>query len=347
MTRFNHLGRLRIVLASLVLFSHAYPLTNHPELLALLTGVVTGGAIAVIGFFFISGFLVTRSWIRLQRPLEFAAHRFFRIWPALIAALGLGALLGVAVSTADKTIAATSAWYYFSGNLPLFTGIRFHIEGAFLDNPNKAINGSLWTLQWEVICYIVVFIVGLIGGLRGRFLPPLVAAAAMLCIYALAVYDIGIFMGSVDIALILFTFALGALSYFVHSHWDGYWLATALFAASVICHLVGGDLGRLMPVFLICAVITLISFTPLLPAGDAKSDPSYGIYIYAFPVQQLVVWFYPECSPLENMIYAFPVTYALAMLSWFYVEKPMIGLGKALFRPSTVETLKPKPQELI
>jgi peptidoglycan/LPS O-acetylase OafA/YrhL len=334
-SRFNHLGRLRIFLATLVLISHAFPLTNAQEPLGALTGSVTGGSIAVVGFFFISGFLVTRSWIRVKRPIEFVVNRLFRIWPALFIALVFGASIGVVVSTAKFNVALTSAWHYFAMNLPLINGISFQIEGAFLNHPNPSINGSLWTLEWEVFCYISVWVIGLIGCLRGRVLPLVTVFMVLVGIYLVAVYDISLLRGSLDIALILFSFSLGALGFFIHSMFGGYYLTVGLLLAGLISKFAMGDLALLMPVFLVCGIITLISFTTFLPNGDAKSDPSYGIYIFAFPVQQLVVWFYPDCSPLQNIMYSLPVVYVMGMLSWHYVERPMIRVGRSLFSSRT------------
>jgi len=319
-------------MASLVLFSHAFPLTGRSEPITQLTGGITGGAIAVVGFFFISGFLVTLSWLRLKSPLKFVVHRIFRIWPALLIALVFGALLGVFVSEADSPAAWASAWHYIAGNLPLVMGIQFHIEGAFVNNPNTGINGSLWTLEWELFCYIALCILGVLGGLSGRIRPFFTTIGIMLAIHQIASYDLTYFRDSVEIALILFTFALGALSYFIHDRFGGITLVVVLFSLSALSFLLSGDLKLIVPVFVISGVIAFISFAAWLPDGDARNDTSYGIYIYAFPVQQWVVWFYPECGPYENMFIAFPIVYLLALLSWRYVEKPMILQAKLLFK---------------
>jgi len=93
---------------------------------------------------------------------------------------------------------------------------------------------------------------------------------------------------------------------------------------------------------LISGSIAVVSFTKLLPAGDAKNDTSYGIYIYAFPVQQCVVWFYPECGPFQNMLIAFPLVYLLALLSWRYIEKPMISLARLFFKTEKVDDRVPE-----
>ena len=67
-----------------------------------------------------------------------------------------------------------------------------------------------------------------------------------------------------------------------------------------------------------------------LPGGRIRrynefGDYSYGIYIYAFPVQQTMMDLFGPMTPLENMAMAFPVTLACAVLSWRLVEK--LGLA--------------------
>ena len=78
--------------------------------------------------------------------------------------------------------------------------------------------------------------------------------------------------------------------------------------------------------------VTVIVFAFRTPASlrrtTAPGDVSYGIYVYAFPVQQSVAAIWPGIDPLVMFAIAFPVTYGLAFLSWRIVERPALALKR-------------------
>lgn len=328
--RFQHLATLRLILATLVVWSHAYPLTGNHEPLAVLTGIVSVGAIAVIMFFFISGFLVTMSWHKLQSPAAFIIHRVFRIWPALILALLFGIAVALLVSVGDTTETLKSSWYYFIGNLPLVNGIHFQIHGAFQNHPNTSINGSLWTLEWEVFCYLTLLLAAISGALSTPQIAKAISVLVMLALFTIAQLDISVFRGSADIAMMLFCFSLGTLSYYLYSELGGRSLWKLYFFIAFLFALFGSVFMPLAYIFAAAGIVALISFDNILKPGDMKFDLSYGVYIFAFPIQQFMVYLLPNQSPLMNFLVTMPVLLVIAYLSWTFIEKPSIGLGKTL-----------------
>ena len=328
--RFQHLATLRLILAVLVIISHAYPLTANPEPIAAMTHIVSAGALAVIMFFFISGFLVTMSWQKLQNPIAFTIHRVFRIWPALVIALLFSAGVGVWVSSSPSSQAIESAWHYFWGNLPLIQGIHFQISGAFSEQPNTSINGSLWTLEWEVFCYIALLALGMTGLLKHNPIAKLLAITIMAVIFITAQTQLSIFRNSADVAMMLFSFALGALSYSLFLEIGGRILWKLYFVLAVIFAMSGSIFLPLAYIFAAAGLVALISFDNLLRPGDLKLDLSYGVYIFAFPVQQLVVHLNPDVTPWQNFFITLPIVLIMAYLSWTLVEKRFIGYGKTL-----------------
>jgi peptidoglycan/LPS O-acetylase OafA/YrhL len=66
--------------------------------------------------------------------------------------------------------------------------------------------------------------------------------------------------------------------------------------------------------------------SPYLDLDNKVGDCSYGIYIYAFPIQQLAAHVMPAGTPYYNMTVTTAVVVPLAMLSWMYIEKPSLGM---------------------
>ena len=169
-SRDNNFNLLRFLAASLVLFAHNYPLTaTHGE---PLFGGLKLGHVAVDIFFITSGLLVTRSLLTRGNVAAFAWARFVRIYPALILAVLLCAFpLGLFFTTqaTGEYLKDGQVLRFVVKNASLVLGsIAYNLPGVFADNPYpKAVNGSLWTLPWEIRMYALLGIMGL-GSL---FLP--------------------------------------------------------------------------------------------------------------------------------------------------------------------------------
>lgn len=158
----NNLNLLRALAALSVLLSHSFALSSGSpatEPLRSLIGM-TPGSIAVDVFFVISGFLVTASICRSQSLIDFVAARFLRIFPGLFVMLVLSVFgLGLAMTTlSPKAYLSSSATYsYFAWCLTLFRGVKYELPGVFEANPYRlAVNGSLWTLPYEVRMYAIL-----------------------------------------------------------------------------------------------------------------------------------------------------------------------------------------------
>lgn len=169
--RINNFDVLRYFAAVLVIYSHSYPLTGKSiEPLALLSkGQWTFGGVAVAIFFVISGFLVSNSFER-STVLQYTVNRFLRIFPGLFMAV----LLSVFVLGPLFTSLEISE--YFSNNLTysylnnsLLLSVQYVLPGMFETNlyPN-AVNGSIWTIPYEILGYILVAIIGYYGLLKKK-----------------------------------------------------------------------------------------------------------------------------------------------------------------------------------
>lgn len=333
--RDNNFDVLRLFAAGLVLWSHCYPLTGTQEPLAEVAGA-TGGEIGVIMFFAMSGFLIARSWSVDPNPAHYARKRALRLLPALVVAVFFTTFVVGPLFTSlalGDYLTDPETWFYFV-RASLLVTISGHLPGVFLDNeyPN-AVNGSLWTLPVEAGCYVMIAVLGLLGIVRRS---PLLLGGAALCLLAVTPLSplsstIGDTAagGNVPIVLQLVgTFLLGALFYALRARLRLSWW---VFGALALLWVLTWDSGwtQLTTVFLFSYGTLVLAFrTPAaLRRVAAPGDVSYGVYVYAFPVQQSLsaLWGF-GLAPGVMFVLAAPVTYALALLSWRVIERPALRL---------------------
>ncbi len=308
--RSQNLNLLRLVLAAAVIVSHAWPLALGPsasEPLEELTGRSLGGW-AVGVFFFISGMLITASAAH-KSAAPFWAARIRRIVPGLGAALfvtlGLAVAFGASGALTDYAI-----WFVRALTL---VSIEHRIPGAFADNPYPlVVNGPLWSLFYEVVAYAICAAFVWAGGAKsGGAALALVAASAILCVAHDAL------PGRVQTFAPLFlAFALGMAAY--------------LFRHRIAVSLPMGAGGLLTAVVLpwtfglgiagLGLVLVLLS----APALRLRQDLSYGLYIYGWPVAQVVVALAPGIAPLSLALWSLLLTAPLAFASWHLVERPAL-----------------------
>ena len=326
----NNFDALRLFAALAVLYSHQFPITGTTPP-AWMNVPMIGGA-AVMVFFVISGYLVTLSWWAQPRLLPFVAKRVLRIWPALVVVVLLAVLvLGpVFTNVPAKDYWKNAVTWDYLRNIAL--QVRFNLPGVFASHPLvSTVNGSLWTIPIEVACYAVLAGCGLLGLLRFR------RVWALLCLAYLAW-----FLSTMTVDL------TGSM----HHYWEfpayfvfGSLIATsnklflqrrALFAAAACaCALVAYALGFSYSALLLFMPATLLavgtaSWPPLTQAGRF-GDVSYGVYLYAFPIQQCVHALAPGLGFVTSLAMVAVLTLAAGWLSWRFVEEPALRL-KAYLR---------------
>lgn len=325
----NCFDLMRHVAALSVLFSHHFAISGRLE--PGVGGLFSVGGFAVVVFFSISGYLVSKSYCRCNDFLDFLSRRSLRIFPAYIACCFLMIyLLGFAYSDSNllNFLGKKENFDMFlSYSVFVYPTVPNVFEGYHL---SQAINGSLWTLSVEFICYL------LLGGLLSisrTFKPLLIAIALLLASYVLLESNKSIMMIWFVPAYLVTSFAVsffvGALLGMTEEKWKStntkLWLGAA---AAILLYVTNGKPDALIISHLLIPVIVIFvgsSISEMVIAG--KYDISYGIYIYAFPVQQIMV----NATPLgfwSSMIASFAVTISLAIASWHLVEKPSIQLSK-------------------
>lgn len=326
--RDNNLNLIRMLAASAVLVSHAYPIAlgaGTPEPLSFLHGQ-TLGHFAVAIFFGISGLLIARSFDRRRSTRQFVAARVLRLYPGLLVALGVTVLFGLFVTTLPSSdyLRASQTMSYIPRNMSL-AFLQYSLPGVIEENPyGSEINGSLWTLFYEVACYIAVAVVGFVGIIRKRwaFTALFAALTASHAFMSGQSSDGGWAYRLHQLVSLAFPFALGTAAYVWREQLPLSWpIAITLWLLAL--PFVGDQIFAtvmLVPLFYTTIWLAYIPKGWLL-RYNRLGDFSYGTYIYAFPVQQALVYFMPGQSPAQNILLGMPPTVILAVLSWHLVEK--------------------------
>ena len=330
--RDNNFNLIRALAALAVLVTHCFVLatgsTDREPLWKALG--VTWGVIAVDVFFLTSGFLITGSLSAKKDLWSFFTARLLRIYPALAVAMLLSvAFLGAFISTVSPSsffFHPKTVLFLFK-NMTLFSGVSFQLPGVFSSNPYPlVVNGSLWTLPAEVRLYVIlggIWALSLwVGGRKRNFFSSLVLLTAGL--------SFSVHMGShffFPMKTLFFRlssmFFIGASFYILRERIPLSWRLFLSFAALIF-------VSSFRPAYFFISYYLFIPyvvfFLAYVPSGGIRAfnrlgDYSYGIYIYAFPVQQSLAFLFPGISIGAMFLSSFLATVGLAVASWHGVEK--------------------------
>lgn len=329
MPRDNNFDALRLSAAGAVLFSHSFLIAEgterHEPLMMLTGGESKLGLVGVFIFFSVSGFLVTESHESTAAPLRYLAKRALRIFPGLFAALLVAAfLIGPVVTRLPlrEYLGRDAVYSYVVGNT-LLNLTTHELPGAlFVDNPiGLEVNGSLWTLRYEFMMYLLVLGLGLARLLRWQALLPLLALGlAYPYVPALASLD--------AFGWLLPYFVMGMLLYKLRDRgvFDGRLalLAAAGLALSIPLH----HFNEGFAVFggYLALYLARDRRLPILPA-TRFGDLSYGLYIYGWPAEVMVMYASGgRASWWQVFAGGLALAAVMAFLSWRLVEEPMLRL---------------------
>ncbi len=333
----NNLTALRWFAAGLVLYGHAFVFLGLPEPLFLQW--VPMGPLGVYIFFAISGYLVAQSWERDPHVLRFLAKRALRIFPGLAVCTLLSVLvLGPLLTTLDAgTYWRNEHTRGYLTNMALY--ITYHLPGVFANNRlPHAVNGSLWSLPVEFFMYLLLALLGLLAAafkaVSNRLLAWAVGVMALVFMLLAAFWA-----GTTTEALVMYRTDLRQVPmcgvyFLVGASLFCFKLSKYFTLSNVLLALVLWLCLGVQPHWFAMAAWVVLPFV-VLAFGLARQpwlvrmharDYSYGIYIYAFPVQQTLVSFWPEMALPAYLLSTLVITVALAALSWHFVEKPALKL---------------------
>lgn len=330
--RTNTFDALRLIAALAVVVGHAHILGGYPGEIPALFGIPVH-VLGVAVFFVISGWLITGSWERSRSVPEYVTSRALRIAPLLWAVVLLSTfVLGPVMTTlpTGEYLAHPETWHYLR-NLVLLPADG--LPGVFAEVPYPGVvNGSVWTLRAEVICYGVVLALGL---LPRRVQTPGYLAFGVLSLGLVEVGTVTVAGSSLSAAAGTWVFFAAAALARLHLPRRALRLDVAA-AVALSWGLVAVTAGpqwseRVAWVALPYVVLAVgTASVPVLRRAARFGDLSYGMYLFAFPVQQVLVQQLPPLPFVVDAALVALVCAPLAALSWHLLEKPALDLRRRL-----------------
>lgn len=355
----NNFDAIRLAMALLVIFSHSFALrlgSEDREPMSLATnGYYNSGNVGVWVFFMVSGFLIAHSHDRSASFGAYAAKRVRRIYPGYLVATSICAFVvtplfappGFVLHTAEvvRTIGAN-----------LLLANDFPIQHLFASNPNPAVNGALWSIRFEFLCYIGVALLGLVTLSARRFALPLLYAAVVLiwCWLDISGRRPGgplwfreNFGWPYSWFRVLPNFLAGMI---VYHYRDRLPRSTPLMLGLLAAALLGFHLGGRGPAGIVAAhllappaiayAVFWFAFHPGIDLSRTArfGDFSYGTYLYAFTIQQMLVATTTLPFPLF-VLASMTLALGAGVASWWLVERHFLGHGRrpARHEPGTEE----------
>lgn len=335
--RNNNFDFFRLLFATFVVITHSYVLTGNDQidfLFQATAGKISLSYIGVRGFFIISGYLIFQSLSRSKNILDYLWKRFLRLFPGLTVMLIFTlCLVPLVYDNWGKPLLQNDSYLtYLPHNLILYTP-QFTIDGVFESNPFKSsINGSLWTIQYEFTLYLILLLLYFV-----RNNSVLIKILLSISVFSLLLgntifYE---FLKIYDAHLLEFGYfffsgsLLSAWGFGQIGNKNKYIL---LFMSILIMSIPFASFSFLkfltLPVVIILASTSSTTFINSI--GKRIGDLSYGIYIYAFPIQQTIVHF-TKCNTIQLVISSLITTIIIAALSWHLVEKKALA-WKSIFK---------------
>lgn len=329
----NNIDLLRLFAALLVAWSHAPGLSvKFP--LPLNVGL---GGLGVAVFFFLSGMLVTNSLVGKKNPMAFVWSRFMRIYPAYFVVLLFSVFVIGPIFTASSVgdyFSSSDTWQFLGDNARL--RIRYYLPGLWQDHADASVNASVWTIPLEVGCYICLLFAYI--SCRSLKLKPwmfvVVALAFSVLPHDWFVHLLGKGYSIVD-HVDLFCFAIGAAMALNQDKVRiNITLIVVMLMMCVMAWRCQNIISYLFPLTASFVLLYATSVAPLLKFR-LKHDISYGLYLWHWPVYQVMLTFLGGINPYLFFLVCMIVVAAISFLSARFVEEPCLELGRRMGKRDT------------
>jgi peptidoglycan/LPS O-acetylase OafA/YrhL len=328
--RVNNFDLLRLILAILVILSHSYILMDGKDAsdpLAAIFHGVTLGELAVDGFFLLSGYLIVQSWDSEARPVAFLKKRVLRIYPGFIVAALVSALVVGPLGTDASRYFAELDIYKLVKSIAVLKVPA--VPATFDGYPFPTVNGSMWTIFFEFLCYMAVLAFGVAGAIR---LPRYWLAISLVIVITGIVQKLTHIFPDQNFYLPILRFStfffIGGCFYLYREKIrfsPGLALLCGVFLLIGISH-------KEYPELVLAAGAGYLLFylafwrRPALIISGKFPDVSYGVYLYGWPVQKLLLWYVPGITPKLLFVASLAIALGLGMLSWYAIEKPFMKM---------------------
>lgn len=330
---------MRLVLASGVILMHTIN-TSYGQAVAVAfwntpARIVVGPILPM--FFALSGFLIAGSLERCVSLVSFLGLRALRIIPALAVEVCLSALVLGALVTILPLTDYFSSMHLHRYFLNITGIIHYTLPGVFVDNPvPDRVNGQLWTVPFELECYAVLAVLAVLGIVWKRTLVLLTVVALQSLLLVYAWFGSPPPSATVPGRVLVFAFLCGLLIYAYRDrlHWSWLWFAVAAGLSALLLMMPGGDWLVAGPMAYVTVFLGVTN--PRRQTLVLSGDYSYGVFLYGYPIQQLVASMGPDFRHWWiNMLIAYPLAVMVAVLSWWGIERPALGLKPRLLALET------------
>lgn len=332
----NNFDLLRILFAWFVIVSHSYVLNGDgatDPLFEMTQQTFLFSFIGVKGFFIISGYLIFKSMVVSTSIFEYLVKRVLRIFPALAVVLlvTLVAVYFIYPNNMPPFFSNKEVYAYFLGNIILFKP-HFFISGIFAALPSSAINGSLWTIEYEFFFYLFILLFFYFRSNKKILKALLVIVVALFLMVRLAFYDWTVqthfFIPLEPLFDLGPYFLMGSLLSCFNFDTMPAKNALAAVLSLVLVASVYFKIGHTVVYFTLPFLVIYVGKQTSKLASwvhTTMGDPSYGIYLYAFPLQQLIIYWYRP-STLVLFVASTIGAFIFGYLSWIFIEKNALAL---------------------
>lgn len=337
----NNFGFLRLLFAYLVIFSHSPVLVNinpSQDLLHSLTGGVTFGALAVDGFFLISGYLIYQSYENSRSLFGYILKRVLRIYPGFIVASILSVILVVTLAGGWPLLIKLNPYEWGIMVVKTLGLSTPYVNGLIINASIPLINDSMWTIRYEFVCYLMIPLIGFIGlGKIGIFLMTCLFIS--LHVYLLAnnieiSFRNNAFFSSHQFFRLSSAFLVGICFYKFKNAIS--WNRNYAF----FCCLALIGLRFISTTFFEVGLITFGGYlmfnfafnfkNKMIQRVGYKTDISYGVYLYAWPIQISMVHYINSVNSWQLSTITIILASICGYISWMWVEKPFMDMKKKI-----------------
>ena len=340
----NNFNFLRLLFAVFVLITHSHKLSNAKTVDVLHTitqGQTHFSYLGLFGLFSLSGYLVYQSLGRSKSIFIFFRKRILRIFPALLVVLLLTIVLGTFVfeGSVSRYIVLPEMQTYLPNNLFLIK-TQYDIPGIFENNPVKRmINGSLWSIQYEAAMYLSLATLFFLSRVWKKWIITIIFLAFLvikLFFAEKALQFQGNIKGEYYLELAVYFFAGSVLAAFEIEKWKRNQFliisTSILLVISLMANVFETSRFILLPILVISFGLTYLK--PLHHVVQKIGDLSYGVYLYAFPIQQTLMHYF-HLQTMALLILSLLISMTFAWLSWHIVEKRAMNWKKEMQRFQT------------
>ena len=276
----------------------------------------------------LSGYLIAKSWDQYPRFNVFLAKRMLRIFPGLIVAVVITIVICGLFFTSLPVLSffLHQETLTYLNNFLLYNS-AFTLPGVFESNIYpRAVNGSIWTLAYEFTMYLVIALIGVTR--LYKKIPPFVMWLGLFLITLVMLlvgrehFSFVIFYLDVSQMLIFALIFFGGVIVYKYENRMKFHPVAGLIAllGFVGLSLLAPKIGAIFAATLLTYAVFALGRHGLMSWTSRFGDFSYGLYIYAFPVQQMIAALTHTTNALKMFALSFAVTFAISILSWYFVE---------------------------